>query len=312
MNTKTKIGVAVISGLLLVLSFINLFSTNGLNFLVSTSEEMLVSLGILTDLKLVADATHSLPVLGTASNTVMSTLDKAFNYISLANAMVVAQIILLNLSKSFVFKSIGILCIIGLFIKKTSAHAYKILVMILLICPGLAIYINVLKYVSTEAQLDLGTSLKNELQHTQEKYNSKKEALYKKIDLKHAKQLKIDQERGRTHIGLFKRIEDDIDNTVSKSAVTIEEGVSESKNIIHFLVKKIDKMLINLIVTVLIVFLVLPLLYFYIIKLALLRLFAFELNNHNLQSVATFLGKLSNENVAKESIESFNQSNTKK
>lgn len=312
MDFKTKIGIALVSGLLIGLSFIHTFSTEALSFLLSTSEDMLISLGILTDLKLVADASHSVPVLGSASTSAVSTLDKAFNYISLANAMVVAQIILLNLSKSILFKLIGVICIAGLFIKKTSAHAYKALVMTLLICPGLAIYINVLKYVSVEAQLNLGTSLKNELKQTQEKYHSKKDTLNKTIELKKAQQLKEAKAKGKKHIGLLKRIEDDIDNTVSKTAVTLEQGVSESVDVIHFLSKKIDEMLINLIVTVLIVFLVLPLLYFYIIKLALLRLFAFELNNHNLQALATSLGQLSNKNVAKETIKTFDESNTKK
>ena len=310
MNTKTKLIISGISVILIALSFLHTFSTDALNFLVTTSEDMLASLGILTDLKLVADASHSVPLVGKVSTSAITTLDKAFNYISLANAMVVAQIILLNLSKSVLFKAIGLLCIGGLFIKRTSAMAYKVLVMTLLICPGIAIYINILKYVSTEAQLNLGTSLKKELKATHEKYNSKKDELQKKIDLKHAQELQEAKAKGKDHVGLLKRIEDGIENTVSKTAVTVEEGVSEGSDVVHFLGKKIDEMLINLIVTILIVFLVLPLLYFYIIKLALMRLFAFELNNQSLQSIATYLGQLSNENIAKETVESFDKSDT--
>lgn len=312
MQTKTKVGIAIASALIIGLSFIQTFSSDALQFLVTTSEDMLVSLGIITDLKLLANASHSVPVLGKVSTSSVTTLDKAFNYISLANALVVAQIILLNLSKSLIFKILGGLCIIGLFIKKTNTIAYKTLIITLLISPGLAIYINVLQYVTNEAQLNLGTTLKQELQDTQKEYHSKKEALQKQIDLKKAEQLKQAQSKGKKHIGLFKKLEDDIENTVSKTAVDVEQGVSEGVHILHFLGKKIDQMLINLIVTILIVFLVLPLLYFYIIKLALLRLFAFELNSHYLQTIASYLGRISNENIAKETLDTFNQSNTKK
>ncbi len=309
MNVKTKLIISGVSVILIGLSFLNSFSTDALNFLVSTSEDMLVSLGILTDLKLAANVSHSVPLVGHVSSSALTTLDKAFNYISLANALVVAQIILLNLSKSLLFKIIGLLCIVGLFITKTSKTAYKTLIMTLLICPGIAIYINVLQYVSTEAKLNLGTTLKTELKETQDKYHSKKDALQKKIDLKHTKELNAAKAKGKTHIGLIKRIEDGIENTVSKTAVTVEEGISEGVDLIHFLSKKINEILINLIVTILIVFLVLPLLYFYIIKLALLRLFAFEINNENLQSIAAYLGRISSENIGKETIKTFNKTN---
>jgi len=63
MQLKTKIGIALISIILIGLSFIQSFSDHALDFLVTTSEELLVSLGLLTDLKFIAHASDSIPIL---------------------------------------------------------------------------------------------------------------------------------------------------------------------------------------------------------------------------------------------------------
>lgn len=272
MNLKMKIGISLITVLLFGLSFIQIFSQHALAFLTTTSEDTLLSLGMITDLKSLTDASHAIPVLGKVSDSSISSLNKAFNYLSLANALIIAQIIILNLSQSLLFKTIGIFCITGLFFNKTNQLAYKCLILILMISPGIAIFTNVIEYVSNEAKLNLGTNLKDELKRSKDKFQLKRKNLNNSIGFKRAQQLKNAELKGKKHIGILKKIEDDIEDTASKTVLDIDQGLSEGGDIIQVIGKKIDELIINLMVTLIIVFFILPLLYYYIIKLTLSRL----------------------------------------
>lgn len=293
MNTTRKIVIAILAITTVIVSLLNVFQTEALHFLMDTSEQLLGSLAIVSEIKWSTVLISKIPVLGDEEMSFQTVLDRILNYLSLANILVGIQIVLVNLSKSVLFKLLPLPFIIGIFIQKYSRLSLKILVLSLLLCPGLSIYVCGIKYMATEAHLDLGNNLKEELQKVHDKFVEKERVLNSHLEQEKQNQLAEAEKKGKKKIGLFKKAEDDIEKVVKKTDLKIKEGSSEIVTAVKFLAKKADELIINLIVNILVIFFLLPLLYFYGLNLILKHYFGFEFNRNQITQAKKLLDKVS-------------------
>ncbi|MEM7296782.1 MAG: hypothetical protein AAF391_00780 [Bacteroidota bacterium] len=291
-TNRTTLIIALASALLVILSFFSFLNSGAQDFLVGSSEKLLESLTIVTELKIAAHTGSSshIPIVSGMAKGLGDSLDRVFNYLLLSNALITSQIIILNLSKSFLFKLIAFACIGGLFFKRFHSISYKALIICLMINPGLLLYVSALNYMSQEAKLDLGVSLQKELAATHEKYQAKEQERKQKRSERDQKQLEKAKEQGKDKIGLLDQIEDKVGDTISDTSNKIGEEFQYSLDVIKVGGKKLVQMVVNTMVTIIVVFLVLPIVYLYLINLALKRLFNIQLNKQVAENVANEIG----------------------
>ena len=251
--------------ILIIVAFSNLFHAHLNSYLTTTLEKITGSLAFVTEFKHVALAGSSshIPLVSGGSQGLASTLDKATNYLALADGLVALQLILINLSKSLLIKLIMVVFFVGLFFERYKSFCLKALVLLLLLNPGLAIYTSTVRYVSAEAKLSDGNELHQHLIEIKEKYAQKEAAHKAKIAARNQRQLEKAQAKGKDKIGLIKRIEDKVADVVTDAADTIEEGIAELFAVLKSVGKQLIEMTINLLVTVIMQFLVLPFGFFY-------------------------------------------------
>lgn len=278
---------------LISISFTNVFNKSALRFLLTTSEEMMSSLVVVTELEMLAySGSENIPVIGGTAKGLASELDKASDYLSVSTSLVTAQVILINLSNSVLIKIFSILMLIGIFVDKYKKRALKLLIVSLVISPGLAIYVNIVEYMVDESKLDLGLSLNKELTKTRQEFNKRKKAHDFSMSEKKTRQLAEAKKRGKTKIGFFKKLEDDIEDKAFNIGNKINEEYHLGGDCVKYFADKTMELLINLLVTIIVVFLLLPLLYFYMFNLLIKKFFNIQLDNKLMAEINSDVNKL--------------------
>lgn len=293
LNFRTKtIFFGVLSCVLVCLTLL-VSSSGALNFLISGNERLMASLAMVTELKIATNtgAGSHIPFVSGLAVSINDSLEKIFEYLILSNALVTSQIIILNLSSSLLIKVVSVIFIGGLFIKKTSSASLKALLVCLMLNPGVWLYVSVLNVISQESKLDLGVSLHQELQKTHEQYKVKEAERKEKQKKRDQDQLNKAETDGRDKIGLIHRVEDGVEDAVSDVSHVIGEDFKYSLDIIRASGKKLVQLVVNTMVAIIIIFLVLPVAYFYLVNLALKRLFNFQINRQTLQGTVTALNQ---------------------
>ncbi len=178
MNASKQKIFLVIAAVLVIVSFTNVIADQALSFLVEMSEAALASLAVVTGIKIAASAGGSsmVPVVSGTFKGAVDLLDKAFDYLALSNGLIIFQIILVNLTKSWLVKSLGVVAFALIFVSATKKYAIKALIVLLCVNPGLPIYVVTIQYLAKEAQLHVAPSLKANLQKVKSEFEEKEKA----------------------------------------------------------------------------------------------------------------------------------------
>ncbi len=275
---KDKIWIIVITLVFVILAFSNILVTPAIDFLSGVNSDMMLSLGVAMELKSIATSidNSNIPLVGGLATELEDIFTRAINYLTFANIVIAVQTILVNLGKSLLFKLLPLLFLAGLFLKKYKQLALKLLIISILINPGLSLYVNGINYVSNTMELDLGSSLHEHLSTIKTKYEDKREKVISKQEARKKRQLEKAKKRGHQDISAFKKVEDAVVNKIEDVGVDVEEGFSETLEILKEGKKELMKLLINMVSNLIVLFLILPLLYFYLMSFLLKRFFHFS------------------------------------
>lgn len=271
-----RVPLIVLTAAMMALSLGGQFYEQALHFLTTSSQTLLISLGIITELKAAASSLGSshIPLLGGAATSVSADLDKAFDYVSFAGILMLLQTLVLKLfSASFWLKILPLVFLAGTFINPVRSFCQKMVLMLLLINPGLGLFVYATSYVSGKMQLDLGTGLQQHLQQTQAAFNQKEQARKQAEDDRNQQQLQKAEEKGKDHISLLNRVEDAVADDASNVALEVEKAASLSFDVLKSAGEKLTGLLLNLIASVILIFLLLPLAYVYLLSIAVKKIF---------------------------------------
>ncbi|MCK8521434.1 hypothetical protein M0D21_07640 [Aquimarina sp. D1M17] len=275
---KDKIWTIIITLLLVILGFTSIPSKPAIDFLSDVNSDMMLGLGIALELKSIATSIdHSnIPLVGGLATELEDIFTKIINYLTFANIVIGIQTILTNMGKSLLFKILPLIFLAGIFWKKYSLLAIRLLIIMLLINPGLSIYVNGIHYVSKSMELTLGSDLQLHLASIKNKYEEKKEHLKTKQESRKQKQLEKAKKKGHKDISIFKKAEDAVVDKVEDIGVDVGEGFSETFEVLKEGKKELMKLMINMVSNLVVLFLILPLLYFYFMSFLLKKFFHFS------------------------------------
>ncbi|WP_160114816.1 hypothetical protein [Aquimarina sp. AU474] len=275
---KDKVWIIIISIILITLGCTNILVNPAINFLSDVNSDMMLSLGLAMELKSIVSGTDisKIPLIGGVTSELQDIFTRTINYLTFANIVIGVQTILVNMSKSLLIKIIPVFFLAGLFLKKYKQIALKLLIIILLINPGLSLYVNGIKYISQSMELNLGSNIHQHLSLIKNKYKEKREKIKSKQEIRKEEQLKKAKEKGHKGIGIFTKAEDAVKNTVEDIGVDIGQGVSETFDVLKNGKKELMKLILNMISNLVVLFLILPLFYFYILSFLLKKFFHFS------------------------------------
>jgi len=251
--------------ILIAIVFIDPFSSGIANYLETQVDSITLSLGILLELKALASSTSSshIPLISGISASTVDTLTSAIQYLSWSDILVTVQLVLIALSKSMLIPVTMVAALIGSLIPNYKSVSLKVLVLLLLVNPGLPVYVSGIQYLAKEAKLDMGNHLSKELAQTHEDYKQKEIAHATKEELRNKQQLAAAEAKGEDHISRFKKFEDKAADDLTKVGTKIEVGISEAYLVLKTACKAITVRTINLFTSILIQFILLPFLFFY-------------------------------------------------
>jgi lysozyme len=255
--------------LLCIASFTDLLTTPAFTFLTSVSEKALLSLEIVADLKLAAGAGSStnIPLLSGTFESASALLDQGLTHLQWINLMLIGQMILLNLSKSWILKVLLLISLLSLAIAyKHRQLAIKFLLIFLFINPGLPAYVLGVKYMAQQSQIDLGISLHDDLQQIKGRYEKQKTQIKDEMDALKQQQFEEAQAKGKDHLSFFTKVKDFFkeEGMLFKNDLSLvsQEGLAIIRDGSQLLIAKT----INLLTQVIFLFVLLPIGYFYLFR----------------------------------------------
>jgi len=254
----------VLIGILSFIAFINLFHSHLTDYLIQSIDRITLSLGLLTEVRNLLNTTTShIPLIGSSAKSVADSLTEVIQYLSWSDMLITAQLLLIKISRSIIFKLLLILSIIGSFLPAHRSFSLKAILILLLINPGLPAYVTVVKYISQEIKLDDGAVMHNQIQQVHQKYQKKEAERKEKESKRNQRQLQKAQEHGKQDISGLKKLEDKVVDDVATVTSKVGEGFAEGIAIVKSAGKELTIKSINFIVTVAVQFLVLPFVFFY-------------------------------------------------
>jgi hypothetical protein len=242
-------------GILAIVSLTGFLYKNSFDFLRETLNYSLTNLGLSTGLKILAGTFGFL-------KGISDIIDKVFNFFLIINGLIFFQMTLLKLSNLLVFRILIIVSFLTCFIKPIQKIALKIFIILIFINPGLQIYVTCVKYISIEANLELGKNIKEQM----EKINSNIEEgnLTEKAENNAIEQKNEDESIIEKAKSFFTKTKENI--ITSTSSI-----FKKSFTYLEKLVNGLLEIVIDYFVTALILFLILPGLYFFVLYKLLKR-----------------------------------------
>lgn len=250
--------------LLLGLVFWGVLEKKAIDFVVSTEETSLTSLGLATEFMIESKALEStkVPLLSGSFGGISEVFSKGIKWISHTSLILAIQILVLTITKTLVVKIIAAVLWVGVFIPKIRSICFKLLVIFILLNPGLPLFAVITESFAKEASINLGDDLKTELQDNYAAYQKEATKRQNKLDSLEAKQ-------AQAHGGqrnLFERLDDDVVKTVNKVENKTDLVYKDSVDILRDGSKKLMEYVINLFTNILVTFVILPFGFFYIFK----------------------------------------------
>ncbi|WP_296697927.1 hypothetical protein [Algoriphagus sp.] len=260
----------ILFGILIILSFINPFYSSSITFEDKAAKEISESILILEEIETLSiPLAENVPFLKSWAHTYETDFDKLLNYINFANLLMLFQLGLLKLSEWWLFKGILILAFFGLFLNQTKALSKNILIIGLMITPGLGFYTQFMSGISNQMEIDLGADLKSHLQATKDSISSKKAVNKESLDTLES----IQKAKHKGKLNLINKVEDEVINVSDKVSEEVYKLGKDLLDILRFGSNHGLELAISLLSNILIIFGILPFLFWYLISLALKRLF---------------------------------------
>jgi len=250
------------------------------NYLGAASEEMLSSLLILSELKIGASAGAStkVPLVSGSFQGVSELLNQAIQYLEFSNLIIGMQLLLLALSQSALLKILIIPALAILFIYEKRKLVIEILMVLLMINPGLTIYVLGIKYIAQEVEINLGSDLNQELKTAHASYLEKRKDQESQMDKRKSTQLQKAEAKGKDKISLLNKVEDAVIGTTEKIGDDLSLIFSDTLEILKSAGEKMINMCLNLFTHILLVFFLLPMVYYYLMRRVLKEFFSININ----------------------------------
>lgn len=268
--------ITILTVLLVFVSWDGQIYNLALAFLSNSTQTILGSLGIITELKAGASSLGSshIPLLGGAAGNLTTDLNKAFDYVSFAGLLVVIQTIILKLfSASVWLKFLPLVFLAGSFANRVRSFCVKMVLVLLLINPGLSLFVYGTSVVSAKMHFDLGGTLHEHLLQTRTDFQQKEQARKQAEDARNQQQLEQAEAKGKDHISLLHKVEDAVSDAGEAAALEVEKAAGISFDVLKASGAKLTSIVLNLLAVIIIVFLVLPFAYVYLLTLFVKRLF---------------------------------------
>lgn len=260
----------LISGILILLSFFNPFYKSAISFEDKASKEISESIILLEEIETLSiPLAENIPFLKSWAHSYQNDFDKLLSYLNFADLLMLLQLGILKLSEWWVFKLILVLSFLGLFIHYTKGICKNLLIIGLLITPGLGIYTQFLSGLSNQMELDLGSDLKSSLMATKDTISQKKELHKTTLETLEAHQ----KSKNRGKLNLFDKVEDEAIHLGDSIADDVDQVGNDLLDVLRFAGHHGLELAVSLMSNILIVFGILPVLFWYLMSLALQRLF---------------------------------------
>lgn len=272
-RTKNQIIALVILGVLIIISFTNLFYKSSMDFEEKASKEVAESILILHEIEsLSIPLAESIPFLKSWAGTYQHDFEKLLSYLHISYLLLLVQFTLLKLSHWWLFKAMLVLLFAGLFFPKWWNMSFKLLVLGLIISPGLSIYTQFMEATTHQLKLDTGGELKTYLSNTRDSIKVKKAGQLAKLDSLKSRQ----RAKHGGKLNIFNKVEDEAIKLTIDVTSEIEKLGGEFLDILRFAGNHSLGLAVTMLSNILIVFFVLPILFWYLFSLWLKRLFGYS------------------------------------
>lgn len=270
--TKENISFFVF-GILIVISFFNPFYNSSVAFEDKASKEITESILILEEIEtLTIPLAENVPFLKSWAHTYENDFDKLLSYLNFSDLLMLLQLGILKLSEWWLFKAVLIIAFIGLFVKESKLISKNVLIVALMITPGLGIYTQFMSGITNQMEIDLGTELKSHLQATKDSISSKKQVNKSALDSLEA----VQKEKHKGKLSVFNKVEDEVISLSDKISDEINKLGKDLLDILRFAGNHGLELAVSLLGNIIIIFGILPVLFWYLISLALKRLFNYN------------------------------------
>ena len=262
---KTNIWFYSCALILLIVAILTPFHNTLILYLETLISKATLSLGVLIDLKSLAEAggTSKLILVAGASENITELLATSIKYLSWSDILLSVQLLLIKLTGSALLKFSIVLNIIGTFFSNCRSIATKLLLFLFVLNPGLPAFVSGVKYISAEMKFNDADTLHKQLEKLHNKYKEKEFSYEYFEKLRNEKQLSKAEKSGKTKLNFFTRLGDAAEDDVHLVAEHIEEGVSQLLILLKSASKTIIIETLNLFSSVVIQFLLLPFVFFY-------------------------------------------------
>ncbi|PAJ72066.1 hypothetical protein CJF42_23215 [Pseudoalteromonas sp. NBT06-2] len=166
---------------IVIISFASI-EQDALATVVAVNEKSMGSLLLLTELKQLLSAVSSIHIafIEGAITDVVTSLDKAENMLFVSTVLTTVQMLILKLSLLDVFKYASVLCLVLSFITWSQRISLKVLLVLLMVSPGLALYSNSVHVVSDDLAKVIEGDLYSKLALLTKELDKEKNTLLKK------------------------------------------------------------------------------------------------------------------------------------
>ncbi|MBN7816493.1 hypothetical protein [Algoriphagus pacificus] len=262
--------IKIVLAVFIIISFFNPFYSSSLAFEDNAAKEISESILILEEIETVTiPLAENIPFLKSWAHVYENDFDKLLSYLNFADLLLLLQLGLLKISEWWFFKILLIASFVGLFVPKIKGISLKLLFIGLLITPGLGIYTQLMSGISHQMEMDLGTDLKNHLQATKDSINSQKSVNKEALDSLES----IQKEKHKGKLSLFNKVEDDVISLSDKVSEEINKLGKDLLDILRFAGNHGLELVVSLISNIIIVFVLFPVLFWYLVSLAIKQLF---------------------------------------
>jgi hypothetical protein len=264
--------------LLIVVVATDMLYSPGHSFLLKTSGTAMANLGGVAALKIAAGFTGVLEGLS-------DILDKIMNFMLLSNLMILLQVMLLELSRSLLVKVLVVACLAAMFVPALRSRILlrKLLIVLLVVNPGLALYLTGVGLLSRSAAVEMGGRITRELNIAaggtvaagQTNGRLPTPAAQAATNV-----IAAPETRTESAAGLWPQIRDSFDRMKLAASGRLHSAISAMDRVgdvtryaLAGALEKLLALVLNYFVSVLLLFILLPFLYFYVLLTLLKDLF---------------------------------------
>lgn len=260
-----------------VVSLTNVAESSALDDLLDISEKGLAALTTIFGFKSVVASGSGVPLVSGLFTSVESSLATIEQYLSVSNALVLAQIILLSIGKSMFFKVLAFIAIVGTLFTQYRTLSLKIFVVLIMVSPGLGIYVYTIQGIANEVKVDYHSPLTTKLDSIDAQVKKHQTAHQTSLDSLQARQIASNQEKGKSDtLTWLQRVEDRLIGTAYTASTTVTSGLRKIAAVLSEGGKELIVAALNLLVSSILQFLVLPGLYAYVMVLIMKRFFGIQ------------------------------------